>query len=509
MLTLRLSFPVGRYHATPWGRHVNEGDVKWPPEPLRILRALIATWHRKLDAARHPEHVLASVIDKLAEQPPAYQVPPAIHTHTRHYMPDKGGKRTLVYDAFVRLGSERCVRVGWQDVMLDSNELSLLRETARCMGYVGRAESWVNAEIESGGTWVPNCMPEGDLRHSASEDQSFEIVTLQCTRSPAAYYAWRGEFLSGLDGKSRKTKKGRQLLATVPERFLDSLRVETTALRSAGWSHPPAAVDVRYVRPADTIRPFARSRSRRPRVSRVTTARLALIARPLPRIEDAIRVGESLRVAAMGRARRLLGEDKIPACLTGYGVSKEHPHGHAFYLPEPNAVGRIDHVLVHASMGLDGDAQRVLDSLYLRKVRGFAGQEWRVVLENVTTAEQLAGASTLLSRDREWTTVTPYLHPWFAKPRFGAAEQIRRECSERDLPAIEDLEQLAAVEVVSGRRRRPVHYYRFRSKRGLSQPDRKGSFWRIVFAEPIIGPLALGFGCHFGLGLFRPERGRS
>jgi len=30
------------------------------------------------------------------------------------------------------------------------------------------------------------------------------------------------------------------------------------------------------------------------------------------------------------------------------------------------------------------------------------------------------------------------------------------------------------------------------------------SFWRLEFPVPIAGPLALGFACHYGLGLFRP-----
>ncbi len=25
MLTIEMTFPTGRFHATPWGRHVNEG----------------------------------------------------------------------------------------------------------------------------------------------------------------------------------------------------------------------------------------------------------------------------------------------------------------------------------------------------------------------------------------------------------------------------------------------------------------------------------------------------
>jgi len=42
MLALSFTFPGGRYHATPWGRHVNEADLEWPPSPWRIVRALIA-----------------------------------------------------------------------------------------------------------------------------------------------------------------------------------------------------------------------------------------------------------------------------------------------------------------------------------------------------------------------------------------------------------------------------------------------------------------------------------
>lgn len=55
------------------------------------------------------------------------------------------------------------------------------------------------------------------------------------------------------------------------------------------------------------------------------------------------------------------------------------------------------------------------------------------------------------------------------------------------------------------RQRCPIHFHRFRSKRGLVQPDTHGGFWRIEFAKSIRGPLALGFACHFGLGVFSLE----
>ena len=67
------------------------------------------------------------------------------------------------------------------------------------------------------------------------------------------------------------------------------------------------------------------------------------------------------------------------------------------------------------------------------------------------------------------------------------------------LPELTSVEPVAEIHV-AGRARRPIDFHRFRSKRGLAQPDRRGSFWRLHFADPVRGPL--GFGCHFGLGLF-------
>ncbi|MHB8391934.1 MAG: type I-G CRISPR-associated protein Csb2, partial [Acidobacteriaceae bacterium] len=89
------------------------------------------------------------------------------------------------------------------------------------------------------------------------------------------------------------------------------------------------------------------------------------------------------------------------------------------------------------------------------------------------------------------------------KKKFAIEHQIRRECMERGLPEIARITHFPTVRI-RGRELRPIHFHRFRSKRGLTQPDTRGSFWRIEFAKPVRGPLALGFGCHFGLGLFVP-----
>src|SRR5947208_12977915 len=100
MTVLELRFPAGRYHATPWGRHVNEGAVEWPPSPWRILRALIAVWHRKL-AKEIPESSVRSLIERLTELP-VFHLPKASLGHTRYFMPQRhplGADKTKVFDA--------------------------------------------------------------------------------------------------------------------------------------------------------------------------------------------------------------------------------------------------------------------------------------------------------------------------------------------------------------------------------------------------------------------------
>src|SRR5438477_2922399 len=103
---IRLQFPGGRYHGTPWGRHVNEGVPEWPPSPWRLLRALVAVWKRTCSDLS--EQQVQRVLEPLLS-PPRFHLPPFRVAHTRHYMPlgNKspkelvGGGTTLVFDTFV------------------------------------------------------------------------------------------------------------------------------------------------------------------------------------------------------------------------------------------------------------------------------------------------------------------------------------------------------------------------------------------------------------------------
>jgi CRISPR-associated protein Csb2 len=83
--------------------------------------------------------------------------------------------------------------------------------------------------------------------------------------------------------------------------------------------------------------------------------------------------------------------------------------------------------------------------------------------------------------------------------------QLRREWHARGegRPGIEAVRELPSVQH-GGRALRALHFHRFRRKRGLAQPDTLGRLLELRFAQPVRGPVALGFACHFGLGLFIP-----
>lgn len=495
MLTLQLRFPAGRYHATPWGRHVNEGEVAWPPDPWRILRALIATWHHKVKPLKRADSAtLVKLIESLASESPQYRVPPANHSHTRHYLPQwKHGATSLVFDAFAVVDRDAPMHVVWPGVVLSQDQRELLDDLLSNLGYLGRAESWVEARRVETAPEI-NCQPGDNPIDASSGELLGEVVHLHSPVSQEEYAQRRTPFLAD-------KKQAKKLAKTLPENLLDALSLDSADLQKQGWSQPPASTQVSYLRPVDALRP---KRSRRMlKVPRATTASFLLVGKPLPRVEDTLRIGELMRVALISRAGKRLGEDRVPPVFSGHDLPQSNRHEHAFFLPyDSDGDGYLDRVLIHVPAGFEGQAHQAMGDL--KKIWQRDGGKWRLVLEGIGGAEV---GPALTEEATEWQSVTPYLHPWYRKKHLGVEDQIRRECALRDLPEISALEPMDTISVARDRDSRMVQFHRFRGRRGLKQPDRKGSAWRINFSEPVKGPLALGFACHFGLGLFKPIRG--
>jgi CRISPR-associated protein Csb2 len=150
MIAVAIAFPSGRFHATPWGRHVNEAALEWPPSPWRILRTFVATWKRKFDKDhRCAPPVIECLLRKLAD-PPLFVLPPASTSHVRHFMPwFKNGPadRTLVFDAFICIDKSHEIFCFWPKATLDQQERLALDLLVSHIGFLGRAESWVELRV--------------------------------------------------------------------------------------------------------------------------------------------------------------------------------------------------------------------------------------------------------------------------------------------------------------------------------------------------------------------------
>src|SRR5579883_41970 len=237
-IVIKLTFPGGRYHATPWGRHVNEGVPEWPPSPWRLLRAFVAVWKRT--CASVSEEQVKRILVALAG-PPRFSLPPYRVAHTRHYMPwEKKGPadRTLVFDTFVSVGRDDPLYVRWPDASLSVDDEACFRRLTGNLSSLGRAEGWVQAEVVS--------FPE-DLEPvwNCEPATSGELVPVLC---PDPDTAFTHDHYPTHDLK--KLKKGQ----VNPKEFLFDcprwhLCLDTQTIHAERWPRVPGALWVNYAMP--------------------------------------------------------------------------------------------------------------------------------------------------------------------------------------------------------------------------------------------------------------------
>jgi CRISPR-associated protein Csb2 len=530
--TLLFRFPGGRYHATPTGHHVNEGLIEWPPSPWRILRALIACgfttqrWSEVPPEGRELFETLASVL-------PSYWLPPASVAHSRHYMPigilDKGReKTTLVFDSWADVG-RGTLAVRWSCELARPAE-DLLGALAAHLGYLGRSESWVTAELADDDREM-----SGETAYPHADDElakpGWEQVARLVPEPPAVFAVWRERIvekvLAPFPLPAGKKKPGKKLLkdraAAVepyPDDLLDCLQRDTSWWKKHRWSQPPGSRRVLYWRPADalTVAPPVRSSPRSP--ARSSTMLLALSTpsgsrSALPSRERALPQAELIHrslVAQAGKGERvncpeLTGKDANGRPLTG--------HRHAHILPvDLDNDGRLDHVVIHAPMGLGSHAQSAVRRLKRTWTKGGVG-DLQLALAGQGELDDLrtlpapldVGVEALLGPvggARTWVSLTPLVLPRHLKPRGKNAfeGQVIAELASRGMPP-------ATVELLglNDETRKLRHAVRARRHPARPPPQDTGFAVRLIFDRAVRGPIALGYASHYGLGLFSADTG--
>jgi CRISPR-associated protein Csb2 len=473
------------------------------------VRALIATWHWKA-RADVPEPVLRSLVAALC-QPPRFRLPPATTAHTRHYMPTKGGDKTKVFDTFIQLAENAPLLVAW-NVDLPAADRAALHTLAERLGYFGRAESLVEARLLDGITGI--VANAEVLAAQNPPPKGAELVRLLAPMSADDYANWRNDFLAtSTPPAATKKKPGKKVReaqdSPVPPDMFAALHADTGDLQAAGWNLPPGAQCVNYSRPENAFAPSARPRLRRGG-SLPTVARFALTSVMPPSITKALAVGEQIHTV-------LCKASDGHAIFTGAGGAG-HQHAHIFCESIGDSNAHITHVTVFAEGGFDEPAVAALRSI--QWTWGFKGHDLRLVLHGIGTPADFPDC-TIFAKAKVWRSLTPFVSTRHAKAyRDGrpklAANGWQDGSAPHDLLRLLDqhlrgqgaeircLKETTMSYPFGQRRFRSLQFLTHRPGGKGSRGHDSGAAFEISFPEPRPGPFALGYGAHFGLGLFVP-----
>lgn len=481
MLVVTIKFLNGTYHATPWGNHVNEGTVEWPPSLWRLMRGIISAWKSTKPELRDSE--IWPILQKMISEHPKYHLPGARVSHTRHYMPinDLKKETTLVMDAFVL--TDKPVAIIWDSVTLNPDELGILESVLKNMHYLGRAESWCTVGV-SATPHTYNCYP-------IEEQAQLEDVELVRTLVPA-----KDAVL--LDTANLKSKP------TTNE--LKAITITTQNLQECNYIDPPGGEWIYYARPQNC---FEEKPSEGPAsLDNATVVRYAIVGATRPSIKDTLRVGDLARSACVSRyGKKTNGNRSATFSGKRQDGTPLRDHMHALYLPTyETQAHKLDHLTIIAKGSFNSIERSVLHSL------GLYSYNMRVNLlfQGLGTLGDFSDIP-ILQKSSKWESATPLVLTRHIKYRGRGSnkrmvdspeEQIRGEIKRRYGHDVKSITVDSSNPVMRNTNTRPVDFFRWRGHGRIG--DGRAYKVDLEFRERVGGPIALGYASHFGLGMFTP-----
>lgn len=469
MISIRLTFAAGRYHATPWGRHVNEGVAEWPPSPYRLLRALYDVWQRKCFDL--PAQDVRVVLERLAASPPEFKLPRAVATRTRSYLSanskDPSGKN-LIFDAFLVFDRPHELHACWPEVDLNARERTTLGILLHNLNYLGRSESWVEARLGD-----EPAMGDFEARVSDIAGDGEELRPVACAVPGEEY-------------------KGKQS-------WIEALTFSTANLIKERVSSPPLLRQIRYAIPREAVSVDPPRKVVR-KCSGVEAVVLSLDSTVLPLMTRTIEVAEQVRTRLMGAYKARVDKADMSPLFSGKGDDgqKRLDHDHVYILPQGNGNGRIEQILLINPQ--DSFSEDELNAV--RGVRELWQRDGRPAVRCVVTWQGKRNDPAQRPASISFVSATPFVPPrhWRKGRDFRKFidDEVRRECSNHRVSAeLVKCEMPGCLpglfDVVEYRRNRK------------NDPVRPGYALRLTFDRPVPGPFAIGYGAHFGLGQFKAE----
>lgn len=479
MLCIKLRILTGRYHATPWGRNANEGVPEWPPSTFRLSRAIIDAWKRK-----YPEidkDVVFRIMAALASESPDYWIPPANSSHLRLYLHQNASSlkkrfsKQKVFDPFIIVAPHDEVSISWPDVSLDDGDLEVLDMLLKAINYLGRSESWCDLYLGRC-EQDPNCLH--DMQEGLNED--YVRIKVAGLTNPRDY----------VEVKDRKKKS---------ITWFDSLALSSKDIEKMGFDLPPSLQFHDYLMDPQClgVRRKSSTQLTSPETREVLYRIEGKVSVP---IGESVKVSEMARRLLMGIHSRIMG-DPTKVSTKFSGKDRESiplkGHVHCYFSPlDMDNDGFLDHLSIRCREPFTKEELLALDRL--ERLPRSGGHE--LVLTPIRTNKKVdKRPNTMVSR-------TPYVSPRHHRKGRGdfmewMKAELMRDLKDAGLPEPTSMEQVPYL--MTGRCN--IQWFEFiRSRK--NDTANYGFGFRLRFDEPVPEKFNVGYGAHYGLGLFMPEQ---
>lgn len=442
MLALEVEFLTGRYRASSF-REREKGE--WPPHPSRVFSALVATHH---EAGLGPETRDALLWLERLPSPEISASNAVERAIGLHYVPVNDDSlprefRNLQPRVFPTVWPESpVVHFIWREAEPSAAVRAALDELASFATYLGHSSSLVRMTFEDTADVAPTHWP-----------------------ASTGNLNLRVPHLGRVDALEQRFKRGQAVDAGAFARYADSSGEPEPVMTSFG--------EMLVVRCAE--------------------------GRAVP-LTATINLTGILRDAVLKKA----GEN-APPVFHGHGDAP-----HVAYVPLP-FVGRQyadGHILGLAAVlprGLARAERRAVITAFGEVVELTLGSlgEWILEAEPQPTRVTTLEPETWSRPSKVWATVTPIVFDRFPRERDGrrAEEIVADSCARIGLPAPTKMELSGFSKFLGAPRARE-----FRTRRRDTDPPRLTRHAVLHFARPVRGPVIVGAGRFFGLGLCRPIR---
>jgi len=567
-LVLQQTFPLGRFHGTPWKVFpYDDPHGEWPPSPWRLVRAVLARSYQMdreiADSTETHAKLREALVRAFATSQVAWQLPASSWRGPglRQYQPAEfkwgnppPAKKKLVTLSDNLIGTLGGIYALLEQQQTDAVELfdaSLLSLGFRNVSVETATKLKELAKVKSPQQKKLKRYPPDARSYNTTKVLDNFWVTANGTAAPVIWHfdgpAWTPPLLAHLDAcLARMTYFGRAesiteirrtefatspvepvklsprrsgstvpVLALQQDATLAQLEATTDAPSVKDTNIPPGSRWMYAERPLrPQIRPVKRPM---PALPPTNLIQFAIGSSVTPRYKDTARITERFRARVLGSFTKLLTGN----AGTKWADAPSEVREKAFLLCGRRPDGTTAKGHQHASFFLCGEPSAP-SRLCVWRSEPFTSEEHRAILDAASWPLPLnydndSWTITLVPLDKlvppppgldeKPSLVWKTLTP-YVPPRHvhDRKGHVKADCAVEAQVASE-LAERAKLDptAIAVEDSGWVKVHRKMTKgRGQTNSDKRGYHITLTFKEPVAGPISLGSSSHFGLGLFLP-----